>query len=131
MKNNRVKRKEGIPFQKEKLTLSQLRLTQLPQLGNLGHLSGNRPLCNLQTPAHHSPRLSRISRRPSHNFDDPNPWIPHPTIMFPIPEIAHPALERREVILFHHVPVGDDCRFPRYRGPFARGVEEGNVDVWV
>lgn len=51
--------------------------------------------------------------------------------MCPVAEIAEPGFERGRVVLLHHSAVGHDGRDSGDGRPFARGVEECDVDVWV
>ena len=51
--------------------------------------------------------------------------------MFAVAKIAEPGFEAGGVVFADHVTVGDDGGFARDRGPFASGVEEGDVDFGV
>lgn len=51
--------------------------------------------------------------------------------MFAITEVTNPRLERGRIVFLDDGAVGDEARATRDRGPFAAGVEEGEVDVWV
>lgn len=113
------------------LPSSNLLLTQLPQL-----------LYGRGAPSHHTLRdlrnspddvlsRDRISRRLSLDSDNANSGILRSTIMFPITEIAQPCFKCRGIVFLDNGTVGYDARDARHRGPFAGGVEEGDVDVWV
>lgn len=51
--------------------------------------------------------------------------------MLSVTEVAEPGLEGFGVVFFDDGAVGDDLGGAGHRGPFAGGVEEGDVDVGV
>lgn len=73
----------------------------------------------------------RIGGRLGRDPDDADAGIVLGRVVNAVAQVAQPRLESRAVVLPDGVAVGDDGRVARHRGPFARGVEEGHVDVRV
>jgi hypothetical protein len=51
--------------------------------------------------------------------------------MFSITQVSQPCLQRRRIVFLDDRAVSDDLRGSGNGGPFARRVQEGDVDVRV
>lgn len=114
-----------------KLTFRQLVLVDLSQFLDLRRLPRQRPFNELDSPPDRSPDHGRVRHCLRHHLDDADPWVVGPAVVHPIFEIAQPALERGRIVFVDDVAVGDHGCYPGDGGPFARGIEEGNVDCRV
>lgn len=113
------------------LTLLHLLLTQMPQLINTRRLPRNSTLHNLNRARHKILRTRRISHRTRLNLNQPDSRIFRSTIMFSITEVSEPSLEGGGVVLSDFGAVGFDGCGAGEGGPFARVVEESDVDLGV
>jgi hypothetical protein len=102
--------------------------TNLSQLINLRRLPRQHALHHLHPPRHHIAPRSRIRDRLRHDLDDADAGIIGPAVMRAVAEVAQPRLQLRAVVLLDRGAVGDDARGAGEGGPFAAGVEEGDVD---
>ena len=114
-----------------RLTFTQLLLAQLPQLIHLRRLSRHSALRNLDPPPHKTLIRNRIRRSHGLDFNNPDPWIIRATIMLSVAEVAHPGFQRGRVVFVDEGAVGGDGGFAGNGSPFARGVQEGDVDIGV
>ena len=111
------------------LTLLQLLLAKLPQLVDLRRRAGDSPFDNIRTPAQRSPSRNCICCCESLDLDDTNPRVFRSSIMLAIFQVAKPCLQGRRIVFADHLTISDNVGFAGNRGPFAGGVEEGNVDL--
>lgn len=103
----------------------------MPQLINIGRLPRNSTLDNLHCTRHEILLTSRISHRTRLNLNQPDSRIFRSTIMFSITEVSEPSLESWGVVLSDFGAVGFDGCGAGEGGPFARVVEESDVDLGV
>ncbi len=106
-------------------------LAELPQLVNRWRLARNNTLSHLHAPAQSILPHNSIGSGLGGNSDDADTRIIRSTIVLSVTQIAQPGLQGRRVVFLDDGAIGDDFRGARDRGPFAGGVEEGNVDVRV
>ena len=111
--------------------LLQFLLRNLPQLINLRRLPCHHPLDNLRSPPQKALRRNRIRRRLRLYLDNANTRVFGPAVVLAVLEVAEPGFEAGGVVFADHVAVGDDGCFAGDGGPFASGVEEGDVDFGV
>lgn len=70
----------------------------------------------------------RIRRRLGVDSDDADAGVVRPGVVLAVAEVADPGFERARVVFVDDVAVGDDLGLAGQRGPFARRVQEGDVD---
>ena len=108
-----------------------LLLAELPQLVDLWRLARNNTLCHLHAPANSILPHNRIGSSLGSNSNDADTRIIRSAIVLSITQIAQPGFQGRRVVFLDYGAVGDDLRGAGHGGPFAGGVEEGDVDVRV
>lgn len=111
------------------LTLLQFFLSEFPQLVDLWRCTSDSPLNNICTPSQRSPRRNCICCRQGPDFDDTDPRVFWSSIMLPVLQIAKPCFQGRGVVFANRLTVSDNVGFAGDGGPFARRIEEGNVDL--
>lgn len=111
------------------LTLLQFFLSDLSQLVDLWRCTSNSPLDNFCTPSQRSPRRNCICCRQSLDLDDTNPRVFWSSIMLAVLQIAKPCFQGRGVVFADRLTVSDNVGFTGNGGPFASGIEKGNVDL--
>jgi hypothetical protein len=74
---------------------------------------------------------NRIRRRQQIDLDNPNSRILRSAIMLSIAQVTNPGLQAGGVVLVDDGAVGEDRGRAGEGGPFAGGVQEGDVDVPV
>lgn len=110
------------------LTFLQLLLTKLPQFVDLRRCTSDSPLHNIRTPPQRSPRSNCICRCQSLDLDDANPRVFWSPIVFAVLQIAKPRFQGGRIVFANHLTVSDNVGLARDGGPFAGGIEEGDVD---
>ena len=108
--------------------LLALLLTDLPELVDLRGRAGQGSLHHLDPPGHEVAPCGRIGDGLGLDLDDADAGIVRPAIVLAVTEITHPRLERGAVVLLDGGAVGEDLGRAGDGGPFAGGVEEGDVD---
>lgn len=103
----------------------------MPQLIHLRRLTGNNALCKLRKATDRSPVADRILRRLAVDLDQDNPRVLGAAVVRAVAQVADPRLQRGRVVLLDLLAGGFESRFAGDGGPFAGGVEEGEVDVRV
>ena len=111
------------------LTLLQLLFTNLPQLVDLRRCTGNGPLDNSRTPPQRRPCSNCVCCRQSLNLDDTNPRVFWSSIMLSVLQVAKPRFQSRRVVFTNHFTISNNIGFAGDGGPFAGGIEKGDVDL--
>lgn len=124
-----VRRKKGSEM--ASLTLLQLLSTKFPQLIHTCSISRKSTLRNLRCTSHDRAVSDRISRRLRADLDDADPWVLWSAVVLAVSEVSDPRFELAGVVFPDGFAVGDDLGFAGHGGPFAGGVEEGDVDFRV
>lgn len=113
------------------LTLHDLLLAQLPQLLHIRRLARNHALSNLKPARDSGAVRNRVRRRLGVDLDDADAGVLRPAVVLAVAQVADPGLEVAGIVFAHDVAVRDDGGFAGDGGPFARRVQEGDVDGWV
>jgi hypothetical protein len=108
-----------------------LNLTQLPQLINTWRIPRQHALRHLRRPSNSRLPHHRIRSRVGLDANNANAGIFRPAVMRAVPEVAQPGLQSFGVVLLDRLAVRLDGGEAGDGGPFAGGVQEGDVDVRV
>ena len=94
-------------------------------------ISRDHALCNLHATRHSGAVRHGIRRRLGVDLDDTDAWVLWAAVVLAVAEVADPRLECARVMFPDDVTVGDDGCFAGEGSPFARRVDEGDVDARV
>jgi hypothetical protein len=108
-----------------------LLLAELPQFVDLWRLARNNSLCHLHAPANSVLPHNSIGSSLGGNSNNADTRIIRSAIVLSITKVAQPGFQSRRVVFLDDGAIGDDLRGAGHGGPFAGGVEEGDVDVGV
>jgi hypothetical protein len=108
-----------------------LLLAELPQLVDRWRLARNNTLCHLHAPAKSILPHNSIGSSLSGDSNDANTRIIRSTVVLSITKVAQPGFQGRRVVFLDNRAIGDDLGGAGHGGPFAGGVEEGDIDVGV
>ena len=108
-----------------------LLLAELPQFVDLWRLARNNSLCHLHAPANSVLPHNSIGSSLGGNSNNADTRIIRSAIVLSITKVAQPGFQSRRVVFLDDGAIGDDLRGAGHGGPFAGGVEEGDVDVWI
>lgn len=113
------------------LTLLALLLVHVPQLVNIWRGASRNTLRKFHKPTNSSALADGVLHGQGLDLDATNPRVVRATVVLAVAEVADPRLEGRAIVLVYNVAVCQDARLAGDAGPFARVVEEAEVDVWV
>jgi hypothetical protein len=105
--------------------------TDLPKFVDSWSITSDHALGHLNPSTHDVLSCDSICRRLGSDTNDTNARVFWASIMLSITKISQPNFEGWRVVLLDHKTVSDDLRSAGYRGPFARAVEERNIDVRI
>ena len=108
-----------------------LLLVNLPQFIHLRRTPRHRPLRNLKSSSQHRACCNRIRSRLRIHLNHANARVLGPTIVRAVFQVAEPGFQRRSVVFTDDFAIGDNFGFAGNGGPFAGGVEEGDVDFGI
>lgn len=108
-----------------------LLLVDLTEGVDLGGLTRDGALDHLDPPADEGALGHGVGGGDGLHLDDADAWVVLAAVVGAVPQVTHPGLEGRGVVLPDHVPVGDDGGGAGDAGPAAVGRTEGDVDVGV
>jgi hypothetical protein len=108
-----------------------LLLAELPQLVDLWRLARNNSLCHLHAPANSVLPHNSIGSSLGGNSNNADTRIIRSSIVLSITQVTQPGFQGRRVVFLDDGAVGDDLGGAGHGGPFAGGVEEGDVNMGV
>jgi len=103
----------------------------MPHLVDRRRLARHGALCDLVRAGQQVLAADGVLRRLARDLDDADTRVVGAAVVLAVAEVTEPRLQRGRVVGLHLLAVGDDGGFAGDAGPFARGVEEAEVDLGV
>lgn len=111
--------------------LRELLLVQVSELVDLRSVASGNALCKFNESTDCSSARQGVLGSLCGDLDEDDTGVLWATIVLAITEITEPCLERGRVVLSDPLSVGLKCGLAGDGCPFARGIEESEVDVRV